>query len=212
VAGRGNQGSYAHQWWVHQWRAGGSRACRRSLRAVPSTHPSHCSWFRVDRLWAPTPESGHISGYLAQALNLWSADVSPLAAALPVIVGLRNPDGSRMIRARYPNYNPELGFGPPLRADAWTAPTLPIQPAVEVGVSETGSVVYYDQKSAPPVFAAPSSSTALVFFLLLYSQVRPPTPNRTDSYSFIYYQGGYGGICSVPGFGYTETSGSQYWW
>lgn len=51
-----------------------------------------------------------------------------------------------MIRARYPNANPEFGFGPPLQAKSWTAPTIPIQPSVEV---------------------------------------RPATPNRTDSYSFI---------------------------
>ena len=78
--------------------------------------------------------------------NLWVADVSSFADVLPVIVGLRNPDGSRMIRARYPNANPEFGFGPPLHATSWAAPTIPIQPSVEI---------------------------------------RPSTPNRTDSYSFI---------------------------
>ena len=144
------------------------------MAGPPHTHPPPPrSWFRVDGLWAPTYETLHVSGYLAQALNLWVADVSSLSDVLPLIVGLRNPDGSRMIRARYPNANPELGFGTPLRADSWAAPTIPIQPAVEV---------------------------------------RPQSPNRTDSYSFIYYQGGYGGICAVPGFGYTETPGSQYWW
>lgn len=88
----------------------------------------------------------HPSAPAAPPQNLWVADVSSFADVLPVIVGLRNPDGSRMIRARYPNANPEFGFGPPLRATSWAAPTIPIQPAVEI---------------------------------------RPSTPNRTDSYSFI---------------------------
>jgi hypothetical protein len=135
-----------------------SFGCRAPHRTHAHPHPSpppppvttaSRSWFRIDHTWAPTVESGHVSGYLAQSLNLWVADVSSLADVLPIIVGLRNPDGSRMIRARYPNANPELGFGPPLRADSWVAPTVPIQPAVEV---------------------------------------RPAFPNRTDSYSFIYYQ------------------------
>jgi len=42
-------------------------------------------------------------------------------------------------------------------------------------------------------------------------QYEPSTPNRTSSYSFIHYQGGAGGICSVPGFGFAESNGTQYW-
>lgn len=104
--------------------------------------------------------------------NVWVADVSSLSATLPIISGLRNPDGTRAWRARYPNANPELGFGPTLRADSWIKTSVPIAPAV---------------------------------------QFEPIYPNRTSSYSFIHYQGGIGGICTVPGFGFTESFGSQYW-
>ncbi len=98
--------------------------------------------------------------------------MSSFAAALPVIAGLRASDGSRLWRARYPNFNPELGFGPTLRADKWIQTAVPIQPA---------------------------------------TQYEPSYPNRTSSYSFIHYQGGAGGICTVPGFGFTESFGTQYW-
>ena len=129
-------------------------------------------WFRLDGTWALYPQAGHYSGYLAAQPNIWVADVSSLAAALPVIAGLRAPDGSRLWPARYPNFNPEFGFGPTLRADKWIQTTVPIQPA---------------------------------------TQYEPAYPNRTSSYSFIHYQGGAGGICTVPGFGFTESFGTQYW-
>lgn len=56
-----------------------------------------------DNTWAPTPQEGHTSGYRIVTPNIWVADVSSLSATLPLIAGLRSPDGSRMIRARYPN-------------------------------------------------------------------------------------------------------------
>ena len=141
--------------------------------------------------------------------NLWVADVSSLADVLPIIVGLRNPDGSRMIRARYPNANPEFGFGPSLTATSWAAPTVPIQPAVEGAMmgGERGRGMRMGQ-----YLLSPPPTPRLLLLPAPCLPVRPPYPNRTDSYSFIYYQGGFGGICSVPGFGYTETPGSQYWW
>jgi hypothetical protein len=130
-------------------------------------------WFRLDGRWDPTPQSGHTSGIKLVKPNIWVADVSSLSGILPKIVGLRAPDGSRMIRARYPNANPENGFGPVLRADKWTPTSVPIAPALEF---------------------------------------EPTYPNRTSSYSFIHYQGGSGGICSVPGFGFAESpSGTMYW-
>lgn len=130
-------------------------------------------WFRLDGVWSPTPQSGHVSGFRTTSPNIWVADVSSFAASLPSgISGLRAPDGTRLIRARYPNANPEFGFGSTLSADSWTRPPWPIAPAV---------------------------------------QVEPQTPNRTSSYSFIHYQGGIGGVCAQPGFGFTETNGSMYW-
>ena len=134
-----------------------------------ATGYSNQCWFRLDGRWDPTPQADHVSGYKAVAPNVWVADVSALGFT---IAGLRNPDGSRMIRARFPNFNSELGFGPTLRADAWTKTSVPIAPAV---------------------------------------QVEPDYPSRNSSYSFIHYQGGIGGICSVPGFGFTESPGSSYW-
>jgi len=127
-------------------------------------------WFRYDGVWTLTPQAGHTSGYLAEQPNVWVADLSALP--LPLVAGLRAPDGSRLWRARYPNFNPEMGFGPALRADKWIQTSVPIQPALEY---------------------------------------EPATPNRTSSYSFIHYQGGAGGICTVPGFGFTESFGTQYW-
>ena len=129
-------------------------------------------WFRLDFNYHPTPQVDHTSGYVAIPPNIWVADLSSLSATLPLVAGLRAPDGSRMWRARYPNSNPELGFGESLRADSWTKTSVPIAPAV---------------------------------------QFEPTFPNRTSSYSFIHYQGGSGGICSVPGFGFTESPGTQYW-
>ena len=132
-------------------------------------------WFKLDGIYAPTAQADHTSGYLAGppvTPNIWVADVSALAGALPLIAGLRAPDGSRMWRARFPNSNPEYGFGKTLRADSWT-------------------------KS--PVNPAPAA------------QFEPAFPNRTSSYSFIHYQGGMGGVCTTPGFGFTESFGAQYW-
>jgi hypothetical protein len=90
-------------------------------------------WTRLDGQWGPTAQADHTSGYLTPTPNIWVADLSALALAAPV-VGLRGPDGSRLIRARYPNANPEYGFGSSLSADSWTAPgaTQKIAPATEV--------------------------------------------------------------------------------
>lgn len=89
-------------------------------------------WFRLDNVWSPTAQADHVSGFYAPPPNIWSADLSAYRGQITQIVGLRNPDGSRMIRARYPNANPEYGFGSNLNADSWTAPeaTQPIQPAI----------------------------------------------------------------------------------
>ena len=92
-------------------------------------------WFRLDHVYAPTPEGGHTSGYFepASTPNVWAADLSSLGVA--AVAGLRDYSqgvgGRRMIRARYPNGDPEVGFGSSLRATSWTAPRGALQPAVE---------------------------------------------------------------------------------
>jgi hypothetical protein len=126
-------------------------------------------WFRYDGNLVLNAETGHYSGYLSAPKNVWVADLSALQLA--TVAGLRDAAGKRLVRARFPNADPELGFGSSLSASAWTKTSVPVQPAV---------------------------------------QYRPATPERNSSYSFIYYQGGYGGICAVPGFGFTETPGSMY--
>ena len=130
-------------------------------------------WFRYDGVWSPQPESGHVSGHFSAPPNVWVADLSGFAG-LAAVHGLRDAAGKRLVRARYPNADPELGFGSGLSATSWTAPqaTHAVQPAV---------------------------------------QFRPLEPHRNSSYSFEYYQGGYGGICAVPGFGFFESAGTQYW-
>jgi hypothetical protein len=127
-------------------------------------------WFRYDGNLQLDAESGHLSGFLDAPQNVWVADLSALSLA--AVVGLRDAAGKRLVRARYPNADPELGFGSSLSATSWTRTSVPVQPGV---------------------------------------QFRPPTPERNSSYSFIHYQGGYGGICAVPGFGFTESPGSMYW-
>ena len=86
-------------------------------------------WFRFDGVWDPTPQSGHISGLWRPGWNVYVADLS--SQGVTSVPGLRQ-DGQRCIRARYPNANPELGFGSTLTANGWVPTTLPRNPAVEV--------------------------------------------------------------------------------
>ena len=62
-------------------------------------------------------------------MNIYKADLS--SAGLDSVMGLRI-NGSRAIRARYPNANPETdGFGSSLRANKWLPPTIPASPDIE---------------------------------------------------------------------------------
>jgi hypothetical protein len=87
--------------------------------------------------WAPTPQTGHISGYYGAApplapKNVWALDLS--GSGVGAIVGLRAPGGARLTRARFPNGFPETkGFMPPavFRA-AWTPQQLPRAPATQI--------------------------------------------------------------------------------
>jgi hypothetical protein len=97
---------------------------------------SHCCYGRTDGSWAPTSESGHVSGHLPPAPNVWSASLAPLAGVLPPygVLGMRGgPDGARLQRARYPNWNSEVSFGPSFMA-GWTPQWAPRAPALQVDI------------------------------------------------------------------------------
>lgn len=86
-------------------------------------------YFRLDGLWDPESQAGHYSGRPLPPTNIWVAEVSSLG--ITSVPGL-NLNGSRLIRARYPNYNTELGFGSTLQAQAWLAGPTPPGPTMEV--------------------------------------------------------------------------------
>lgn len=91
---------------------------------VPPTYKGYRNtcWFNEQRDWAPTPEQGIVSGYQQAAKNVYSADLSGLN--IQTVPGLRI-NSRRAIRARFPNADPELGFGSELRPSAWLKPTSP---------------------------------------------------------------------------------------
>lgn len=90
---------------------------------------AHQCWFRFDNYWHPVPEGGHVSGHLNVGPNIYVADLSD--ENISSIRGLRI-NGMRSIRARYPNADPEMGFGSTLNAKSWVPPTLPTKPDKEV--------------------------------------------------------------------------------
>ena len=71
--------------------------------------------------WTPVSTSG--------GKNIYMADIS--SEGLRDMLGLR-VNGKRGIRARYPNADPELGFGSSLNAKSWLKPTLPSTPDKEI--------------------------------------------------------------------------------
>ena len=81
--------------------------------------------------WSLTAESGHVSGRESGAANVYVADLSSFVPAGANVYGLRE-NGNRLIRARYPNANPEFGFGSSLHALSWVPSVLPKEPDVEV--------------------------------------------------------------------------------
>lgn len=95
---------------------------RNRLHLYP---PPRCT---ADANWSPTPESGHVSGQFVKK-NIYVADLT--GQGVTSIPGLRQ-DGQRAIRARFPNANPELGFGSSLNANGWVPTQLPRQPDVEI--------------------------------------------------------------------------------
>ncbi len=65
----------------------------------------------------------------SKGTNIYKADIS--SHDVDVIPGLR-VNKKRAIRARYPNADPELGFGSQLLANEWLAATIPPQPDTQV--------------------------------------------------------------------------------
>lgn len=109
------------QWTWHDATTGGWNRCCYG-RVGPRTSPV-----------ADTP--GHISGSLEVGDNIWAADVSQVLANLPNgILGLRAPDGTRLQRARYPNWNSEVSFGPSFAA-SWTPQQAPRTPDVQIDLA-----------------------------------------------------------------------------
>lgn len=89
-------------------------------------------YFRYDGDHGWVPESGHVTGWAPA--NTWVADLSHLPLEYNVM-GLR-VNGTRMIRARFPNGNPETqGFGRSFQPSSWIAPSIPPQPDQEVLIS-----------------------------------------------------------------------------
>ena len=89
---------------------------------------THQCYFRFDGVYAPTSEAGHVSGYSSRGPNIYVADMS--TSGISSIPGLR-VNGARAIRARYPNANPEMGFGSTLTPNSWNPQTLPVHPSGE---------------------------------------------------------------------------------
>lgn len=92
----------------------------------PGSYKYQC-WFRFDGVYKPTPEAGHVSGFRQVAANIYVADLSGIVS----VPGLRI-NGKRAIRARYPNADPETGFGSNLEAKKWSPPNIPLMPDKEI--------------------------------------------------------------------------------
>ena len=79
-------------------------------------------YFRVDGLWIPTPQQGHVSG---KKLNIMVADLSKQS---PIPFTSLFLNGCRAVRARYPDGNPEtMGLhtnpsGYVSKAESWLPP------------------------------------------------------------------------------------------
>lgn len=77
---------------------------------------------RLDGVWAPQAQAGSTSGLRFRA-NVWRADLSGVDLRGGGVAGVRaGPALRRMVRARFPNADPELGFGPSVYADSWVPP------------------------------------------------------------------------------------------
>jgi hypothetical protein len=90
-------------------------------------------YFRSDGVWDPSYETGHVAGRHAPGPNVWSTSLAGTQFASNGVPGLRQ-DGVRMIRARYPNANPETQFffvPQAFTAASWTPQSAPRTPDTE---------------------------------------------------------------------------------
>ena len=84
-------------------------------------HANECV-ARNDSVWAPVSDSSSTSGRHTFS-NVWAANLSAVDLRGGYVAGLRaGPSLRRLIRARYPNADPEFGFGPFLQSKSWTPP------------------------------------------------------------------------------------------
>ena len=74
-----------------------------------------------------------MSGHLSAGPNVWVASLA--GTGITSVPGLRL-NGGRMIRARYPNGNPELGFGGNFNALSWTPQSAPRVPDIQIDLAQ----------------------------------------------------------------------------
>ena len=90
-------------------------------------YPNEVAWISGGKVIMPKWEKYDVDS--SKKTNIYKADLS--SESIDTIPGLR-VNMKRAIRARYPNADPELGFGSSLSADKWLPPTLPSQPDTEI--------------------------------------------------------------------------------
>ena len=90
-------------------------------------YQNEVAWISGGKLIMPTWEKYDVDS--SKKTNIYKADLS--SENIDTIPGFR-VNMKRAIRARYPNADPELGFGSSLKANKWLPPTLPSQPDKEV--------------------------------------------------------------------------------
>ena len=84
-------------------------------------------WISGGKVITPTWEKFDVDA--SKKTNIYKADLS--SQGIDTVPGLRI-NTKRAIRARYPNADPELGFGSGLKAEKWVPPTLPTAPDTEI--------------------------------------------------------------------------------
>jgi hypothetical protein len=92
-------------------------------------------YFRIDSVWNPQAQSGHVSGQ-KRAVNVWSASLAGVAGLDLAGFDTLFFNNRRAVRARYPNGNPEIDQTPVgfTYAKSWLAPTPPASPAEEIHI------------------------------------------------------------------------------
>ena len=95
-------------------------------------YPNEEVWISGGKVITPQWEKYDVDR--SKNTNIYKATFSKNITFLS-IPGLR-VNNKRAIRARYPNADPELGFGSTLTADKWLPPTLPQKPDKEINPSD----------------------------------------------------------------------------